>query len=70
MMDVAGVDRALILPPSWEGYRVDLGLAAAQAHPHRFAVMGRVPLLEPDRAKAMWESWADQPGIRGIRGSG
>lgn len=42
-MDVAGVDRAILVPPSWEGDRNDLALAAAAAHPDRFAVMGRVP---------------------------
>ncbi len=67
LMDQAGVDRALILPPSWEGYRVDLGLEAARAYPDRFAVMGRVPLLEPGEAKEMWAAWGDQPGILGIR---
>ena len=41
-MDAAGVDRVVIVPPSWEGDRNDLGLAAAKAHPQRFAVMGRI----------------------------
>ena len=40
-MSKAGVDRIIIVPPSWEGDRNDLALAAAQAHPERFAVMGR-----------------------------
>ena len=31
-MAAAGVDRAVIVPPSWEGDRNDLALAAAQAH--------------------------------------
>ena len=39
----AGVDRAVLVPPSWEGGRNDLALEAAQAHPERFAVMGRIP---------------------------
>src|ERR1039458_455786 len=42
-MDAAGVDRAVIVPPSWEGDRNDLALAAAAAHPDKFAVMGRRP---------------------------
>jgi predicted TIM-barrel fold metal-dependent hydrolase len=29
----AGVDRAVIVPPSWEGDRNDLALAAAERHP-------------------------------------
>src|ERR1700723_3679939 len=43
-MDPAGVDRAVIVPPSWEGNRNDVALAAAAAHPDRFAVLGRPPL--------------------------
>jgi predicted TIM-barrel fold metal-dependent hydrolase len=41
-MDVAGVHRAVLVPPGWEGSRNDLALAAARAHPDRFAVMGRI----------------------------
>jgi L-fuconolactonase len=44
-MDAAGVARAVLVPPSWEGDRNDLALAAAAAYPDRFAVMGRPPLL-------------------------
>jgi predicted TIM-barrel fold metal-dependent hydrolase len=43
-MDAAGVDRAVIVPPSWEGGRNDLALAAARSDPDRYAVMGRIPL--------------------------
>ena len=32
-MDAAGVDRAVIVPPSWEGDRNDLALAAARRIP-------------------------------------
>jgi hypothetical protein len=48
-MDAAGVARAVIVPPSWEGDRNDLALAAAAAHPDRFAVMGRPPLAPAER---------------------
>jgi len=41
-MDEAGVDRAVIVPPSWEGERNDLALDAARRWPDRFAVMGRL----------------------------
>ena len=41
-MDEAGVDRAVLIPPSWEGDYNDLVLEAAQAHPDRFAAMGRL----------------------------
>lgn len=65
-MNAAGVDRAVIVPPSWEGERNDLGLAAARAHPDRFAVMGRI---DPDAAAArgVIATWRKQPGMFGLR---
>jgi len=43
-MDAAGVARAILVPPSWEGDRNDVALAAARRYPGRFAVMGRMSL--------------------------
>ena len=65
-MDEAGVDRAILVPPSWEGDRNDLALAASRSHPQRFAVMGR---LDPDApaAKNEVERWREQPGMLGLR---
>jgi L-fuconolactonase len=48
-MDAAGVDRVVIVPPSWEGERNDLALEAARLHPDRFAIMGR--------GVAEWLNW-------------
>lgn len=63
-MDAAAVDRAILVPPSWEGDRNDVALAAAAAHPGRFAVMGRVPAdITPD----VLARWRDRPGMLGIR---
>jgi len=42
LMDAAGVHRAVIVPPSWEGDRNDLALAAAQAPSQVFRGGGRV----------------------------
>jgi len=64
-MAAAGVDRVVIVPPSWEGDRNDLALAAASAHPDKFAVMGRPPLDRCD--PHMLDRWRDQPGMLGIR---
>lgn len=64
-MDAAGVYRAVIVPPSWEGDRNDLALAACQAHPGRFAVMGRLDLLPAD--PAILANWRSQPGMLGLR---
>jgi L-fuconolactonase len=65
-MDKAGVDGAILVPPSWEGDRNDLALAAARAHPGRFAVMGR---LDPDApgAREQLAHWRDEPGMLGLR---
>jgi predicted TIM-barrel fold metal-dependent hydrolase len=61
-MDEAGVDRAFLVPPSWEGERNDVALAAASLHPARFAVFGRVPTTVTSLA-----DWRAQPGIIGAR---
>src|SRR5262245_7527682 len=44
LMDEAGVDRVVIVPPSWPGDRNDYGVEVARRYPNRFAVMGRIPL--------------------------
>jgi predicted TIM-barrel fold metal-dependent hydrolase len=65
-MDAGGVDRAILVPPSWEGDRNDLALAAARAHPRRFAVMGR---FDPDApgAREQVAHWREQEGMLGLR---
>ena len=65
-MNAAGVDRVAIVPPSWEGDRNDLALAAAQAHPNRFAVMGRLDPQSP-ASRGMLATWRKQPGMLGLR---
>ena len=65
-MNAAGVDRVVIVPPSWEGDRNDLALAAAQAHPNRFAVMGRLDPQSP-ASRGMLATWRKQPGMLGLR---
>ena len=65
-MDLAGVSRIVIVPPSWEGDRNDLALEAARLHPDRFAVMGRVDLRDP-RSRDLVAGWKTQPGMLGMR---
>ena len=65
-MDAAGVDRAVIVPPSWEGDRNDLAIAAVQSHPERFAIMGRFNPEAPDAREAI-KGWRNQPGMLGMR---
>jgi len=65
-MDAAGVARAVLVPPGWEGGRPDLALQGAARHPGRFAVMGRVSLDDPDAAAGLAQ-WKARPGMLGIR---
>lgn len=65
-MGVAGVDRAILVPPAWDPNGNALSLAAAHAHPDRFRVMG---LLRPGDAQAPADlaSWPRDPSFAGIR---
>jgi len=64
-LDSAGVDRAILVPPSWEGDRNDVALRAVADHPRRFAVMGRIP-PDPEFLDAL-PRWRDPPGMLGAR---
>ena len=66
LMDEAGVDRVVVVPPSWPGDRNDYGLDAARRYPQRFHVMGRIPLEKPESA-ALLPKWREQPGMLGVR---
>ena len=65
-MNAAGVDRAVIVPPSLDGTRNDLALAAAQAHADRFAVMGKIDVKDHDAPERL-AHWRAQPGMLGLR---
>jgi predicted TIM-barrel fold metal-dependent hydrolase len=65
-MDLARVDRAVLVPPSWEGDRNDLALEAARRYPDRFAVMGRLAVQKPE-SRALVADWKKQPGMLGMR---
>jgi predicted TIM-barrel fold metal-dependent hydrolase len=66
MMDEAGVDRVIIVPPSWPGDRNDYALEAARRYPTRFRIMGKLPLQDPKSA-ALLPKWREQPGMVGLR---
>jgi predicted TIM-barrel fold metal-dependent hydrolase len=66
LMDEAGIDRAVVVPPSWPGDRNDYAIEAAKRYPNRFAVMGRLPLQDPKSA-ALLAKWKEQPGMLGVR---
>ena len=66
MMDEAGVDRVIIVPPNVEGDRLDYAQEAVKRYPGRFAIMGRVALNDPATAHR-FSTWREQLGVLGIR---
>jgi predicted TIM-barrel fold metal-dependent hydrolase len=66
MIDAAGVDRVVIVPPNLEGERVDYGQEAARRYPGRFATMGHITLDDPGEARRL-PGWRAQPAVLGIR---
>jgi L-fuconolactonase len=66
MMDEAGVDRAIIVPPTWPGDNNDHALEATARHPDRFAIMGRFPVERSDMGRLL-PGWKNQKGMLGIR---
>jgi len=65
LMDEAGVDRVVIVPPTLNDVNT-YALEAARRYPTRFAVMGRIPLQDPNSA-ALLPDWKKQPGLLGVR---
>jgi L-fuconolactonase len=65
-MAEAGVTHAILVPPSLDGDRNDLCLAAAAEHPDRFAVMGRLLLNKPGASERL-KLMKSQPGMLGVR---
>ena len=65
-MDGAGVERCVLVPPTWEADRNDTSLEAARLYPDRFRVMGRSSLNKPE-SRALMATWKNQPYMLGIR---
>jgi len=65
MMDEAGIDRVVVVPPGLNDVN-SYALEAARRYPNRFAVMGRIPLEDP-KSPALLPRWKDQPGMLGVR---
>lgn len=66
MMDDAGVDRVVIVPPTLEGERIDYAQQGVKRHPGRFAIMARIDLDRPERASRL-PAWREQAGVLGVR---
>jgi L-fuconolactonase len=65
-MAAAGVDRAVLVPPTWDPNGRDVALAAALRHPDRFVVMGGLPLDHPESPLEL-PRWREHPGVLGLR---
>src|SRR5215813_15505777 len=66
MIDEAGVDRVVIVPPTLEGERIDYAQEAVRRFPGRFAIMARIALDKPDRA-ARLATLKQELGVLGVR---
>ena len=66
MLDEAGVDRVVVVPPTLEGERLDYAQQAVRRYPGRFGIMARIPVDEPDRAQRL-PSLKEEPGVLGVR---
>ena len=51
LMDEGGVDAAVIHPPGWDPGSTDMAFQAVRDYPGRFAIMGAVPLDQPEVAR-------------------
>ncbi|MEQ1715974.1 MAG: amidohydrolase family protein [Hyphomicrobium sp.] len=65
LMDAAGIDRVVIVPPGLNDVNT-YALEAAAKHPTRFRVMGRIRIEDPKQA-ALFPKWKEQPGMLGLR---
>ena len=65
-MKEAGVDRAILVPPSFAGAYPDYSLEAAAKYPEQFAVMAAIPLNKPEGRQVL-ENLIGQPGMLGVR---
>jgi predicted TIM-barrel fold metal-dependent hydrolase len=65
-MDEAGVDGALLHPPSWDPNANEIAVEAATQHPDRLAVLGFFDVSRPEN-RSLIPTWKEQPGMLGLR---
>ncbi len=66
-MAEAGVDAAVIHPPSTLGEKVNvLAVEAVRQHPEKFCILGHFDLQSPDRENIV-KNWRQRPGMLGFR---
>ena len=52
LMDEGGVDAAVIHPPGWDPNSTEMAFKAVRDYPGRFAILGALPLSQPDERAA------------------
>jgi len=65
-LDAAGVDAAILVPPSWSAFDNSYALEAAARYPGRFGVMGLFDHTAPQASQTL-KTWRDAPGMLGVR---
>jgi predicted TIM-barrel fold metal-dependent hydrolase len=65
-MDRAGIDRAILVPPTIDADRNDYVLEATRKYPNRFGAMGRFPLTT-GAGNDLLKNWRKEPGMLGVR---
>jgi predicted TIM-barrel fold metal-dependent hydrolase len=65
-MDEAGVDAALLHPPSWDPRANEIAIEAARQHPDRLAVLGFFDVSRREN-RSLVANWKDTPGMLGLR---
>ncbi len=65
-MAAAGVDAALLHPPSSLPKTNATAIDAARARPDKFAILGHFDLADPAK-RGLVETWKQQPGMLGFR---
>ena len=65
-MAAAGVDRVVLVPPTWDPAGNAPSLQAAADHPDRFVVMGQLDIASPN-APAQLAQWRSDPHMLGVR---
>ncbi len=67
-MDQAGVDGAVLHPPSWDPRSNEMAIDAAVKYPGKFVSLGWFPLDDPTQRHRI-DTWKQQPGMVGLRWS-
>jgi predicted TIM-barrel fold metal-dependent hydrolase len=67
LMNRTGVDRAVLVTPTWTPDGNDYPLELARRFPDRFAVMGRLAIEKDNERKGILRAWRSAPGMLGVR---